>query len=65
MDEDKDRSIKAEDSEPLVQTDESDAEGHMFLPDIGAGREIARQRERDIERRMADHGRRVEGRPNR
>ena len=64
MDEEKDRSIKPED-EPATQSDESDAEGHMFLPDIGAGREIARQRERDIERRMADRGRKVEGRPNR
>jgi len=43
--------------------DEPDVEGHNLLPDAELGRELARARERDIERRLRAHALQVEARP--
>jgi len=43
--------------------DEPDVEGHNLLPDAELGRELARARERDIERRLRAHTLQVEAKP--
>jgi len=43
--------------------DEPDVEGHVLLPDPELGREMARARERDIERRLHAHALQVEAKP--
>jgi hypothetical protein len=43
--------------------DEPDVEGHNLLPDAELGREMARAKERDIERRLQAHELQVEARP--
>ena len=43
--------------------DEPDVEGHNLLPDAELGREMARAKERDIERRLHAHELEVEARP--
>ncbi|MEI8334249.1 MAG: hypothetical protein WCH74_10410 [Chloroflexota bacterium] len=43
--------------------DEPDVEGHNRLPDAELGRELARARERDIERRLRAHTLQVEAKP--
>jgi len=43
--------------------DEPDVEGHNLLPDAELGREVARARERDIERRLRAHTLQVEAKP--
>jgi hypothetical protein len=42
--------------------DEPDVEGHILLPDAELGREMARAKERDIERRLQAHELQVEAR---
>jgi len=46
------------------QKDE-DTEGHMFQPDLGTSRHLAKSRSADIEREMRERQRQKEARPNR
>ena len=44
---------------------DEDTEGHMFQPDIGTSRHLAKSRSAEIEREMRDRQRQKEARPNR
>lgn len=44
-----DRTPDTDDVQPQKPSDD-DSEGHIFLPDPGASRELARSREREMER---------------
>ena len=46
-------------------TKDEDTEGHMFQPDLGTSRHLAKSRSADIEREMRDRQRQKEARPNR
>lgn len=44
---------------------DEDTEGHMFQPDLGTSRHLAKSRSADIEREMRERQRQKEARPNR
>ena len=67
-------SPRAKDEDPLkpegVRATEDpkqdeDTEGHMFQPDLGTSRHLAKARSADIEREMRERKREKEARPNR
>ena len=44
---------------------DDDTEGHMFQPDLGTSRHLAKSRSADIERELRERQRQKEARPNR
>jgi hypothetical protein len=44
---------------------DEDTEGHMFQPDLGTSRHLAKARSADIERELRERQRQKEARPNR
>jgi hypothetical protein len=46
-------------------TPADDTEGHMFQPDLGTSRHLAKSRSAEIEREMRERQRQKEARPNR
>jgi hypothetical protein len=57
--------IRLRASDEPKQDEEKDAEGHMFQPDLGTSRHLAKSRSAEIEREMRDRQRQKEARPNR
>src|SRR4051794_24537815 len=51
---------RATDEPDIENTPEMDAEGHSFLLNPSAGREIQRQKEKDLEKQARDHQRQKE-----
>ena len=65
MDEEQVRRMEPEDKEQGAVTGEDDTEGHTFLHDTYAAREISRQREREVERAARERAQRRDGRGGR
>jgi hypothetical protein len=48
-----------------VEPTEDDTEGHLYPPDLGTSRQLAKSRSADIERELRERQRQKEARPNR
>ena len=58
-------SPRAKDDEPQDPKQVEDTEGHMYQPDLGTSRHLAKARSADIERELRERQKQKEARPNR